>query len=145
MKLEKIKEILNDYLNQKKLKIFEISYQSKDKTLSILLDEKLDMDSLEKVSSDISEYLDKYDDEFDDNYILDVSTVGAERPIRNEDELNEAIGKYIYVCNKESEYYGTLKEYKDGIITLEVKNKTRIENISIDYSKVKTVRYAVKF
>ena len=145
MKLDSIKAKLEDYLKEKKLKLFEITYSKKDETLSILLDEKLDLDKLEEVSNDISDYLDKFEDEFEDNYILDVSTIGAERPIRNKKELEKAVGEYIYVKTKEVEYYGTLLDYTDGIINLEVMDKTKKKNVSVDYSKTKQVRYAVKF
>lgn len=145
MNLESIRSKLEEYFSDKQLKLYDIAYQKQDQTLSILLDEKLDMDKLEEISNDVSTYLDKYEDEFEDNYILDVSTVGAERPIRNEDELNGAIGEYIYVKTKENEYYGTLKDYTDGIIHLEVMDKTKVKNVSVDYSKTKKVRYAVKF
>ena len=145
MKLDSVKAKLEDYLKENNLKLFEITYSKKDETLTILLDEKLDLDKLEEISNNISAYLDKYEDEFEDNYILDVSTVGAERPIRNEDELNKAVGEYIFVKTKEAEYYGTLLDYTDGIIHLEVMDKTRSKNVSVDYSKTKQVRYAVKF
>ena len=145
MNLDSVKSNLEKYLDEKKLKLFEINYQKKDQTLTILLDEKLDLDELEKVSNEISEYLDKYEDEFDDNYILDVSTVGVERPIRNEDELNKAVGEYIFVKTKDETYTGTLKDYTDGIIHMEVMDKTKVKNISVDYKKTKLVRYAVKF
>ena len=145
MNLDSIKTKLEEFLDEKKLNLFEITYQKKDTTLSVILDEKLDMDKLETLSNEISEFLDSYEDDFEDNYILDVSTVGAERPIRNEEELNKAVGEYVYVKTKEAEYYGTLKDYTDGIIHLETMNKTKIQNISVDYSKTKIVRYAVKF
>ena len=145
MNLESVKSNLAKFLDEKKLKLFEITYQKKDETLTILLDEKLDLDELEKISNEISEYLDKFEDEFEDNYILDVSTVGAERPIRNEEELVAAVGEYIFVKTKEDSYTGTLKDYTDGIIHMEVMDKTRVKNISVDYSKTKLVRYAVKF
>ena len=145
MKLDNIKSKLEEFLSQKQLKLFEIDYNKSDQTLQILLDEKLDMDRLEEISNEISNYLDQFDDEFEENYILDVSTVGAERPIRNEDELRAAVGEYIYVKTKDSEYYGTLLDYTDGIIHLDVKDKTRNINVSVDYEKSKKIRYAVKF
>ena len=145
MKLDNIKSKLEEFLSQKQLKLFEIDYNKSDQTLQILLDEKLDMDRLEEISNEISTYLDQFDDEFEENYILDVSTVGAERPIRNEDELKAAVGEYIYVKTKDSEYYGTLLDYTDGIIHLDVKDKTRNINVSVDYEKSKKIRYAVKF
>ena len=145
MELNKIKDIIEEYLNKKALKLFDISYQKADKTLTVLLDEKFDMNDIEQISNELSEYLDNYADEFEDNYILDVSTVGVERPIRSKDELNEAVGGYIYVETKENNYYGTLKSFEEDMLNLEVTNKTRKDVISIDYKEVNYVRYAVKF
>ena len=145
MNLDKIKEELNRYITEKGLKLFEVTYQKKDSTLTVLLDEKLKMDELEEISNDLSSFLDGYADEFEDNYFLDVSTVGVERPIRNEDELKEAIGEYIYVKTKENEYYGTLSSYNNGVMNLKIKDKTREKDVSVEYQKAKKVRYAVRF
>lgn len=145
MNLDKIKSALNQFLDEKQLKLFEITYQKNDEVLTVLLDETLNMDQLEKVSNDISVFLDQYEDEFKDNYFLDVSNVGAERPIRNESELLEAVNKYIYVKTNKQEYYGYLKDYDKGIMTLQVKDKNRSKDIQIDYKDAKKVRYAVEF
>lgn len=145
MKLENIKNDVNKYLLEKKLKLFDITYNKSESSLCVLLDEKLDLDEIEKISNDLSNILDKYEDEFKENYILDVSTVGVERPIRNESELENAINEYIFVKTKKNDYYGTLKKYSDGILELETKNKTKVVNVTIEYKDVKEVRYAVKF
>ena len=145
MKLENIKNDVNKYLLEKKLKLFDITYNKSESSLCVLLDEKLDLDEIENISNDLSNILDKYEDEFKENYILDVSTVGVERPIRNESELEDAINEYIFVKTKKNEYYGTLKKYSDGILELETKNKTKVVNVTIEYKDVKEVRYAVKF
>ncbi|MBQ6478361.1 MAG: hypothetical protein IJI44_03220 [Erysipelotrichaceae bacterium] len=145
MDLSKVKQSLQEFIEEKGMKLFEVSYHKKDTTLSVLLDEKLNMDELEKISQEISDHLDRFDEEFDDNYFLDVSTVGAERPIRNEQELLEAMGAYIYVKTKEAEYYGTLKSFREGILILEVKDKNRRKDVSVDYPKIKKMRYAVQF
>lgn len=145
MNLTKVKNELTEFIESKNWKLFDISYHKNDQTLSVLLDEKFTMDQLEAASADISVFMDRFDDEFEANYFLDVSTVGAERPIRNENEVKDALGSYIYVKTKEEEYYGTLKEFKDGILLLEVSDKNRNKEISLDYHKTKKVRYAVKF
>ncbi len=145
MDLDKIRAGLTDFLEAKNLKLFEMNYRKSDSTLEVLLDEKLDIDEIEKVSGEISAFMDGYEDEFPDNYFLDVGNIGAERPIRNEEEIMGAIGQYIYVKTKEEEVYGTLKSYTDGILNLEVQDKTRLKNKSVDYKKTKKVRYAVKF
>ena len=145
MDLKVIEKDLSDYCKTNNLNLFEVSYSKKEQTLSIILDEKLDMDKLEEVSNDLSNYMDKYNDDFEENYILDVSTVGVERPIRNEDEINKAIGEYIYIKTKDEETYGYLRKFENDILFVEYKEKTKDKIKNIEYSKVKKVRYAVKF
>ena len=145
MNTDKIKKEIEGFLSSKGMKLFDLQYSKKDQTLTVLLDEKLSMDELEEVSNEISQLLDKYEDEFVDNYFLDVSTVGAERPIRNKEELKDAVGEYIYVKVKGSEYYGTLHSFENETLTLKVKDKTREKDVLIEYPQIKKVRYAVKF
>lgn len=145
MDLSRVKKSLQEFAEEKGMKLFEVTYHKKDATLSVLLDEKLNMDELERISQEISDHLDQFEDEFDDNYLLDVSTVGVERPIRNEEELLEAIGAYIYVKTKEREYYGTLKSFEEGTLLLETKDKNRTKDVSVDYGQIKKIRYAVQF
>lgn len=145
MQLDTIKNAIRNFLSEKKLKLFEVTYHKSDQILEVLLDEQLKMEELEQISAELSELLDAYDDQFADNYFLDVSTVGVERPIRNEEELLKAVGSYIYVKTKEDEYNGDLDAYEDGILHLSLKDKNRIRKIQIDYNDVKKVRYAVRF
>ena len=145
MDINKIKTVLEDFSKENDLKLFDVNYQKSSLILSVLFDNELDMDKLEEVSNKLSSYLDRYEDDFDDNYFLDVSIVGVERPIRNEDELKDAVGSYIYVKTKENEYYGTLHSFNNGVLALKVKDKNRMKDISVEYSKTKQVRYAVEF
>ena len=142
MNLEEIRTLLQDFIESKKHKLFDVEYHKGDQTLTVLLDEKLNMES---ISGEISSFLDQYEDKMPDNYFLDVSTVGAERPIRNEKELMEALGEYIYVKTKDKEYYGTFTSYNNGVMNLKVKEKTREKDVSVNYQDTKKVRYAVKF
>ena len=145
MNKEKITEALNTFIEGKDMKLFDVEYRKSDNVLAVTLDEKLDLDELEVISNAISDFLDGYEDEFEDNYFLDVSTVGAERPIRSLEELEAAVGEYIYVKTKENEYYGTLSSLKDGILNLKVQDKTREKDVCVEYPKIRKVRYAVKF
>lgn len=145
MDLKVIENDLKAYLESKNLHLFELKYHKSEQTLSILLDDKLDMDKLEEISTNLSDYMDKYENDIEGNYILDVSTVGAERPIRNEEELMKALGEYIYVKTKDDEQYGYLKKYENGVLSLDYKEKNIDKTKNIEYSKIKKVRYAVKF
>lgn len=145
MDLKVIENDLKAYLESKNLHLFELKYHKSEQTLSILLDDKLDMDKLEEISTNLSDYMDKYENDIEGNYILDVSTVGAERPIRNEEELMKALGEYIYVKTKDDAQYGYLKKYENGVLSLDYKEKNIDKTKNIEYSKIKKVRYAVKF
>ena len=145
MKTDKIREVLAGYAKEKGYELFAVDYHSNDQTLSVMFDEDFDMDALEQVSKEVSELLDGYDDEFEGQYFLDVSTVGVERPIRNEEELQKAIGQYIYAKCADAEYYGDLLSYAEGKLVLQIRDKTRTKEIVLDYPDVKEMRYAVKF
>ncbi|MBQ6559378.1 MAG: hypothetical protein IJL85_00950 [Erysipelotrichaceae bacterium] len=145
MKSEKIRNLLQEYADKNGYELFEVEYHRNDQTLSIVFDEEFDMAALEAVSQEVSDLLDPYEDEFDDHYFLDVSTVGIERPIRNEQEVEAAIGQYVYVRTKDEEYYGDLLSYAEGMIQLQIKDKTRVKDVSLAYAEVREMRYAVRF
>ena len=145
MNLEKIRNVIQEYADRQELKLFDVAYHRNDATLSVVFDETFDMERLETVSAQLSAALDPYEDEFADNYFLDVSTVGLERPIRNETEMRQAEGKYVCLETKEKEYYGTLKSFQNEKIVLELKDKTRTKEIEIDYKEIRKARHAVKF
>ncbi len=145
MDLNKIKTAITDHLKEKGIKVFDISYRRSDSVLEVLMDEQMDMGRIEEISADISAFLDAYDDEFEDNYFLDVSTVGIERPIRNREELASAVGSYICVRQKDKEYLGTLCSVDDGVMDLEVKDKNRRKHVSLNYEETEEIRYAVEF
>lgn len=144
MNLDNLKKKLEVFLKKEGLILYDLSYQKKDHILSVVLDNKLDLDKIEVISNKISEYMDKNDEEFE-NYILDVTTVGAERPIRNENEVLGAVNSYVYVETKKESLNGTLIEFKDGKLTIEYMDKTRKKMAVIDYKEVKEMRYAIKF
>ena len=145
MNLEKIKKAIEHFAKQKDLNLYSVTYNKGDLILEVRFDEDLNLDDLEILSNELSTYLDQYDDEFEDNYFLDVSNVGLERDILNEDEMFKAVGSYIYIKTKENEYYGNLKSFIDNKIELEVKDKGKKKVVEIAYKDVKNARYAVEF
>ena len=145
MDLTKIKDVLNEYADEKELKLFDVAYHRNDSTLCVTFDEDLSLERLEEVSREISDILDRYEDEFEDNYFLDVSTVGAERPIRNMEELSKAVGSYVFMKDDKNEYYGDLMNVQDGMIRLQVKDKNRTKTVELSADDIKEMRYAVKF
>src|SRR5690606_1435959 len=56
----------------------------------------IDIDQCALVSEKLSEILDKLDP-IEQNYFLEVSSPGAERPLKKEQDFEKALGKFIYI------------------------------------------------
>ncbi len=95
-----------------------------DRVLSIEIDHKngIDLDDCVKVSEHISEFLDKVDP-FDDAYMLEVTSAGAEHPLRNAEEIERALGKYVHVETFEQVLEGTLEQIDGASVTIRENKK----------------------
>ena len=144
MKLAALKENLKRDLTSLGYELYDVSYSKKDRILQVLIDKKMDLKEIESLSKKVSKIMDLYDEDMDE-YILDVGSVGIERPIRDEEELKKAVGSYIYVRTKEEKIYGTLVSFDGNVLKLSVKDKNVTKETAIGYKDIKNVRYAVEF
>lgn len=144
MEIKELNEKLAYELDLLGFKLYECYYEKKNNILHVSIDASLDMNEIEEISKKVSEIMDKYDGDMD-AYMLDVSSCGIEKKIRNADELKEVIGSYIHVKGKGFKYYGDLEDFDGAVITLKTMEKNISKTIKINYSDVKAVRYAVKF
>ena len=83
-------------------------------------------------------------------YFLEVSSPGAERPLKTEKDLKEAIGQYVHLSfyqQVEGEKFleGFLTEVTDESVTLEVKIKTRKKSVTIVRENIAKARLAIQF
>ena len=83
-------------------------------------------------------------------YYLEVSSPGAERPLKTEDDLVSAVDRYIHVSlfdpvNKQNVFEGYLKELTDDKIVMEVKEKTKTKEVEIERKNVSKARLAIEF
>ena len=114
MEIKDLNEKLAYELDLLGYKLYECYYEKKNNILHVSIDASLDMNEIEEISKKVSEIMDKYDGDMD-AYMLDESSCGIEKKIRNADELKEAICSYIHVkckcfkCCYYFEDYG--KEY----------------------------------
>ena len=121
-----------------------------DLILSIVVDkvEPIDMKSIVSLSEELSKYLDEIDSS-SEPYILDISSLGAEKPLKIE-SLKDYINRYVHVhvinpIKGENIFEGDLVDVKENEITVAVKNKTRVNNIVILLSNIYKIRLAIKF
>lgn len=109
----------------------------------------IDIDQCAQVSERLSLVLDEKDP-IEQNYYLEVSSPGAERPLKKESDFEKAVGKFIYVKTYEpikdmKEFQGYLKSYTEQGLELEVRIKTRKINIFIEKEKIAKARLAIDF
>ena len=133
--------------------LVDVEYEEENGTwyLRIFVDTEagLTMEDCVAVTELIGEKLDE-EDFIDDEYMMEVSSPGAERPLKTAEEMLEAVGYHVNVTVKEeidevSEFQGDLISFEPPILILECLFKTRRKKIEIDYSNIKKARLAVKF
>lgn len=150
---------LNELTNSIKDKLKEIDYElislslKKEKgetILSIIVDRiaPIDMDAIVEVSHFLNDYLDNVDP-FDNPYTLDISSLGAEKPLKIE-ELGLYLNRFIHVhltnpIEGENIYEGDLVEVDEENIKLSFRIKTRIKVVDIKKANISKVRLAIKF
>ena len=121
-----------------------------EKILSIIVDRvaPIDMEAIVDISRELNTYLDEINP-FEDSYTLDVSSLGAEKPLKIE-RLNDYVNSYVHVhlinpIQGENILEGTLVSLDDNQITLEYKVKTRIKTVDIQKANISKIRLAIKF
>jgi ribosome maturation factor RimP len=112
-------------------------------------DGEVDIEDCGEVSEELSKLLDEHD-LIAQAYFLEVSSPGAERPLKKERDVKAAIGKAIHITTYEpfegqKAFEGILTAFDGESLTIEIKIKTRRKEITIPYSKVASARLAVVF
>ena len=125
-------------------------YEQGEKILAIVVDrvEPIDMSAIVEVSHSLNEYLDELNP-FEDSYTLDISSLGAEKPLKIE-QLDKYLNSYVHIhltnpVQGENIYEGTLVSLNEAIITLEYRIKTRIKRVDIPKGNISKIRLAIKF
>ena len=108
----------------------------------------IDMEDIVNLSHALNDFFDEIDDS-DIPYTLDISSLGAEKPLKVE-SLSSYVGQYVNIhlinpINGENIYEGVIKEVNDSSLVLEIRIKTRDKNIDILFNNIYKARLAIKF
>ena len=121
-----------------------------DLILSIVVDrvEPIDLKAISELSQEISKYLDEIDDS-DEPYLLDISSLGAEKPLKIE-ELDKYVSRYVNVhivnpIEGENIFEGELSEVNEDSIVVTYRIKTRVKKVAILLNNIYKIRLAIKF
>ena len=146
--IEKVKEVILPYLEEENIILYDIEYvfEDNENILRIYIDneeENMDLLTCVSISEGISKLLD-LNDPLDVPYSLEVSSPGAERVLRNKEEVIKAVGKYIYAETSDVSVYGTLLSVNEDILNIEYLAKNIKKKIDINYNDIKLIRLAIK-
>lgn len=149
--LTTIEQLIEPVLATRNVTLFDMEYvkEGQDYFLRIYIDKAggVDLTECGIVSELISEQLDAKDP-IEDAYYLEVSSPGAERPLKTKQDLmdhvneNVFIALYVHIDNNK-EYEGILKDFTDDIATIEYKDRARTKLVEIPYDKIAKARLSV--
>lgn len=111
----------------------------------------IDIEDCARISEKLSEALDQITpDPFPKAYFLEVSSPGAERPLKTEADIANAVGEYIHLDyyvpqHGEKFHEGTLLNVTEDSFEIEVTIKTRVKVLTIQREAVSKIRLAIKF
>ena len=134
MKFKPSEEIINfltKYASELGVEIVDVEVKSgKNPYLTVFIDRDggVDLDTLEKFHNLINLPLDEFDP-YDSPYTLNVSSPGADRPFKTDEDFNSRIGEKVEVklinsIRGKKFYDGILTSYNGQVITLKVDEKT---------------------
>jgi ribosome maturation factor RimP len=141
--MEKVKNDIKTIVEDLKYYLYDVTYEKEgnDYVLRVMIenDSYIDIDDCVKVSKHVSDWLDETNP-IEEAYMLEVTSSGAERELRNSDEIKRALGKTVYVETMEQKLEGTLEKFQDDVLTIKHKNK---KISKVNYMDVSFIRLAV--
>ena len=154
--LLKIKELSLDIVNKHQKGLVDVKVRKEFGTniISIVIDDpetfSLDIDEVASINSEI---LDKVNDLIPDGYYLEVTSLGIERELLTEKDIQKAINKFVYLKTYQKmenvynlkEISGYLREANEEEFKLEIFLNQREKVVVIPRAAVAKIRLAVDF
>lgn len=153
--VDEVRVVVQPIVDEQNLELVDMEFLKEGKNwfLRIYIDKPggIDIEECALISEKVSEALDAIDpDPIPQAYFLEVSSPGAERPLKTEADIQNAIGKYVHLSfyqaiDGEKFYEGTLKEVNDDSVVLMIRIKTRTKDIEIERKQIANARLAIQF
>ena len=152
MDLELVKNIIEPKLLELGYELYSLRTrkEGKDLILEVVIDRKepIGMNDIVEVSNALNALLDEKDP-IQEAYFLDVSSLGAEKPLKVE-SLKNYIGSYVHLhltnpVDGINIIEGFIKSVDDESLILTYKVKTREKSLKTPLSNIYQIRLAIKF
>ncbi|RRJ65396.1 ribosome maturation factor RimP [Paenibacillus oralis] len=144
-----VEQMVTPYLEEHGFELVDVEYVKEGSNwfLRVFVDKDggIDIDDCGRISEYLSEKLDE-NDPIPSAYFLEVSSPGAERPLKKAEDVLKAVGKDVFVTTYEpvgglKEFEGRLLSFENDELVVEVGKKSH----TIPYSKVASARLAIIF
>ena len=144
--MEKLKKDITKIVEDLGFELYDLIYEKREEegqVLSVEIDHEkgINIDDCVNVSEAVSSYLDQ-EDPIDIPYSLEVISAGAERLLRNDQEIKRALGKTVFVQTVEQTYEGILTNTTNESITIKEKNR---KTHTILKAEISLIRLAISF
>lgn len=129
----------------------EFAMEGKNRYIRVYIDsdDGVGLDECSDVSEKLSKQLD--DGNFiSQAYFLEVSSPGAERPLKKDKDFRDAVGKQVRITtyapiDGEKAFEGKLVDFDGHQLKLAVIEKTKQKQVDIPHNKIASARLAVTF
>ncbi len=144
MNIQKLKKDISSFLETTPYGLYDLEFLKEKKTsiLRIYIDTLagITMDDCVEATKLLNPFIDELDP-IEGEYILEVSSPGAEKELRSKEAIEKAVGRFVYVETYEQKLEGKLTEFDGEYLTLSIKSK----KVKINYIDVNLIRLAIKF
>ncbi|MBD7983567.1 ribosome maturation factor RimP [Sporosarcina sp. Sa2YVA2] len=151
---EDVEKLVSPIVKELELELVDVEFlkEGRDWFLRVYIDNpegNIDIEQCAQVSEKLSEELDRTDP-IPQNYFLEVSSPGAERPLKKEEDFEKAVGQYVFIktyepINGMKEFEGHLLAYGPETAEIEIRIKTRTLQVEIAKEKIAFARLAINF
>ncbi|WP_186577435.1 ribosome maturation factor RimP [Aquibacillus kalidii] len=150
---EQTEQLVLPILEEMSLELVDVEFEKEGPNwfLRIFVDKDggVDIEECGQVSEKLSEKLDA-DDPITFPYFLEVSSPGAERPLKKKKDFLSNLENNVYIklyepLHDAKEFEGILKSFENDIAVIEIKVKTKKKEIEIPFEKIAKARLAVTF
>lgn len=144
-----IEDMLSEFMEQNGFELVDVEYVKDGSNwfLRVYVDKEggIDIDDCGRVSEYLSVRLDEKDP-IPDAYFLEVSSPGAERPLKKPQDYYKAVNNHVFITTYEpvdgsKEFEGLLLSYNGEELVIQTGKKTS----SIPIAKVASARLAIVF
>lgn len=153
--VEIVSDIAEPIAREQGFRVVDVEYikEGKHWFLRIYIDKPggVDLNDCALFNELMSEKLDSIEpDPIPYAYYLEVSSPGAERPLKTEEDFESAVDRYIHVSlydpvAKYNVFEGTLTELTDDTLIIKYKEKQKEKEVELQRSNISKARLAIEF